>query len=154
MKRPAHPKRVVCVDDNDFVLKVLQWHLEARGYRALSYSSANQALNVISRGSVDAVVLDYNMPEINGGELAAAIRRRRPGIPILMFSGEVEIPADSLALVDKFVQKGQPHGFSAVGDFLDSLGSTHQKKNLTREPTRVQARASSARSLGRRAAAA
>lgn len=152
MRAPVHLKRVVCVDDNDFVLKVLQWYLDARGYLALPCSNGNKALNVIARGAVDAVVVDYNMPEMNGAELAAAIRTRRPRLPILMFSGETDIPAESLALVDKVVLKGESNGFSAIADFLDSLGSTHRRKNLERSGT--QARESSVRPHRKRAAAA
>ena len=123
---PVQLKRVVCVDDNAFVLRILGWYLEMRGFVASLYSNGKEALDVIAKGNADAVVLDYHMPEMNGGELAAAIRSLSPTVPILMFSGDTDIPAPTLALVDRFVQKGQPNGFPAVADFVDSLRRKQQ----------------------------
>jgi len=134
MRKPIPLSRIVCVDDNLLVLKVLQWYLETRGYLALPYSSGVEALSAIAKAGADAVVLDYNMPGMNGGELAAALRSRDPRIPIVMFSGEADVPAESLALVDRFVEKGQPNNFSALGDFLDSLLLRHWPKRSRRGP--------------------
>jgi CheY-like chemotaxis protein len=136
MRKPIHLKRIVCVDDNAFVLKILQWYLETRGYLAVPYLNGREALNAIAKGGADAVVLDYHMPDINGGQVAAAIRSRSPRTPIVLFSGETDVPAESLALMDNFVQKGEPNAFSAVGDFLDSLLSRHEQKRLERKTAR------------------
>ena len=133
MKKPISLKRIVCVDDNAFILNVLQWYLKTRGYLALPCSTGVTALRMIAKHGADAVVLDYHMPELNGGELAAAIRARNPRIPIVMFSGETDVPVASLSLVDSFVQKAQPNAFSVVGDFLDSLLSRRRRRTLVRE---------------------
>lgn len=74
---------------------------------------------LLASGPVDAVVVDYEMPEMNGGELAAAIRLRNPFTPIVMFSGTADIPANALPRVDGFVEKNS--GFSGVGQMLESL---------------------------------
>ena len=144
---PVQLKRVVCVDDNAFVLRILGWYLETRGFVALLYSNGKEALDVIAKGNADAVVLDYHMPEMNGGELAAAIRSLSPTVPILMFSGDTDIPAHTLALVDSFVQKGQPNGFPAVADFVDSLRQRHQRTISGRSNARSLAAARRRRSL-------
>ena len=128
MTNPVQLKRVLCVDDNAFVLRILGWYLETRGFVPLLYSNGKEALDVIAKGNADAVVLDYNMPEMNGAELAAAIRSLSPSVPILMFSGDTDIPAPTLELVDSFVQKGQPNGFPAVVDFVDSLRRRYPRK--------------------------
>jgi len=77
------------------------------------------ALMLLASGPVDAVVVDYEMPNMNGGELASAIRLRSPFIPIVMFSGSVDVPARTLENVDGFVEKHS--GLSSVGRMLESL---------------------------------
>jgi len=142
---PVHLKRVLCVDDNAFVLRILGWYLETRGFVALLYSNGKEALDVIAKGNADAVVLDYHMPEMDGAELAAAIRSLSPTVPMLMFSGDTDIPAPTLALVDSFVQKGQPNGFPAIVDFVDSLRRRQPRKIAERCNARSLARPASRR---------
>jgi CheY-like chemotaxis protein len=127
----AHPKRIVCVDDNALVLKVLEWYLKSRGYAVVPCSSGSKALNLVGRKLVDAVVVDYHMPEMNGGDLAAALRSRIPEVPIVRFSGDTDVPARTLALVDSFVQKGQPDDFPGVANVLDSLLASDRRKALS-----------------------
>jgi CheY-like chemotaxis protein len=115
----AQSKLILCVDDNDFLLDTLQRYLRAKGFRVISCSNGEMALMLLSSGPVDAVVVDYEMPNMNGGELATAIRLRSPLIPIVMFSGSVDLPASTLENVDGFVEKHS--GFSSVGRMLESL---------------------------------
>jgi DNA-binding NarL/FixJ family response regulator len=55
--------------------------------------------------SVDVVIVDYCMPEMNGPEVAVEIKRLRPHAPIIMLSGAVDIPKKALKVVDAFVPK-------------------------------------------------
>jgi CheY-like chemotaxis protein len=52
----------------------------------------------------DAVLLDYEMPGMNGHELAAEIKRVRPDLRVILLSGG-EVPTQALLLVDAFVPK-------------------------------------------------
>lgn len=117
-------KLVLCVDDNDFLLETMQSYLRAKGFRVIACSSGKIALMLLASGPVDAVVVDYEMPEMNGGELAAAIRLRNPFTPIVMFSGSGEVPTNTLQTVDCFVEKNS--GFSGIGRVLESLLSGSQ----------------------------
>lgn len=125
---PVHLKRIVCVDDNVFILKVLKWYLKSRGYVVVPCLTGKQALDVISKDSIDGVVVDFQMPEMNGGEVAAKIRVRRPRIPIIMFSGDEHIPPQTLGLVDQFVLKGQADDFLSIADSLDTLLATNSRR--------------------------
>ena len=51
--------------------------------------------------------LDYAMPAIDGGQVAAAMKHIKPSVPILMLSGVPHVPEQDLANIDAFVQKGQ-----------------------------------------------
>ncbi len=101
-------KTVLCVDDHRETLVIRRMLLEVAGYAVMTASSGAEALQLMEQAAVDAVVLDYRMPGMDGGELAARLRQMRPGLPLIMLSGyAAEIPAEVLKLVDAFVIKGQ-----------------------------------------------
>jgi len=64
---------------------------------------------------LDAVVLDYQMPEMSGHEVAAAIRHYRPETLIVMFSAS-EIPEETSKLADAVVLKTD-----AIGQLLPTV---------------------------------
>ena len=74
----------------------------------LNSSSTREELEVFASNATDAVILDYQMPEMNGELLAAEMKRTNPRIPILMFFGWVSLPESARQLVDEFVTKGDP----------------------------------------------
>lgn len=104
----AHPKTVLCVDDEKIGLRVRKIMLESRGYRVLTANSGPEGLQVFDENEVDLVVLDYYMPDQNGGEVAAEMRRRRPGVPIVYLSAYISLPPEALSVADAFLTKGDP----------------------------------------------
>jgi len=104
-------KTLLCVDDNQSCLKICKMVLEDFGYKILTCSSAREGLEVFASHAIDAVILDYQMPEMNGELVAAEMKRTNPRIPILMLSGWVSLPESALQLVDQFVAKGDPVEF-------------------------------------------
>ena len=82
---------ILCIDDNRDVLGSLVGVLQASGYGTLTALSGNQGILLSLQNSVDLVVLDYEMPGMNGDLVARAIRRYRPELPIILFTG---IPDD------------------------------------------------------------
>jgi CheY-like chemotaxis protein len=100
-------KTILCIDDNDGVLSYHRALLERRGFEVLTAASARQGLQIAKVCEVAAVILDYHMPEMNGHEVATEIKRLRPQVPIVMVSGEDEIPEPALSVVDAFVSKNE-----------------------------------------------
>ncbi len=98
---------ILCVDDEPIGLKVRKLMLEHAGYSVLTASSGREGLGIFSRESICAVVLDYAMPEMNGGQVAAEMKRRKPDVPILMLSAYVDLPEDALQHVDARALKGE-----------------------------------------------
>lgn len=99
-------KIVLCIDDEEIILSLLKSTLQAYGHRALVANGGSEGVEMAASGPVDAVILDYNMADMNGSAVAAEIRRVAPRAPILMFSGDRKrIPARGFALVDAFVEK-------------------------------------------------
>ncbi|MGB7171305.1 MAG: response regulator, partial [Acidobacteriaceae bacterium] len=56
---------------------------------------------------VDGVVLDYYMPEMDGGVVAETMRRERPDIPIMLLSAYINLPPEVVQLVDMTLLKGE-----------------------------------------------
>ena len=106
--RALGPKTVLCVDDEKIGLRVRKILLESHGFNVLTASSGHQGLALLADHHVDLVVLDYYMPGLNGGQVAAEIRRRRPGIPIIFLSAYFSLPAADLELANAFITKGDP----------------------------------------------
>jgi CheY-like chemotaxis protein len=106
---PAYPELpggvVLCIDDNQDVLECEKAFLESFGYTVLTASNGGKGLELASIHSVDVVIVDYFMPEMNGQEVAIEMRRLRPQAPIIMLSGEVDIPEQALKWVDAFIAK-------------------------------------------------
>lgn len=113
------PHLVLCVDDELIGLKVRKILLERAGYRVLTAPDGSAGLEVFSREPVEAVILDYSMPGMNGGEVASKMREVKPGIPILLLSAYVGLPAEVLSTVDMYMTKGE--GPPVLLKKLDSL---------------------------------
>jgi signal transduction histidine kinase/CheY-like chemotaxis protein len=88
---------VLVVDDDEAVRNVTAGYLSDLGYDVIEANSGAAALETLERQDrIDAMVLDFAMPGMNGGELAREMRVRRPAAPILFATGY----ADAEALTD------------------------------------------------------
>jgi CheY-like chemotaxis protein len=108
MSNRQNGKAILCVDDEAIGLSVRKMLLESRGYRILTAENGRDALVLFSAEDVDLVVLDYSMSEMNGDIVAEKMKELRPEIPIIMLSAYVDLPSETLALVDKSITKGEP----------------------------------------------
>jgi CheY-like chemotaxis protein len=100
-------KTILCIDDDDGMLRYQTALLERRGYKVLTAASAWQGLQIAKLCTVAAVIVDYHMPEMNGHEVAIEIKRLRPQVPIVMVSSDDEIPEPALSIVDAFVSRNE-----------------------------------------------
>src|ERR1051326_3617892 len=96
---------LLCIDDDEDVLECEKSFLESFGYTVLTAASGGKGLELASRHSVDIVIVDYLMPEMNGHEVAIEIKRLKPQAPIIMLSAAVDVPEQALKLVDAFIAK-------------------------------------------------
>ncbi len=98
---------VLCVDDEVIGLQVRKILLERAGYNVLTALNGSEGLALFENAPVEAVVLDYSMPGMHGGEVAARMRVAKPQVPILLLSAYLGLPADVTALVDIYMTKGE-----------------------------------------------
>ena len=85
----GHGERVLCVDDDPAMALMVEGLLKRAGYRVTMFEQPEAALARVQAdpGAFDVVVTDFNMPEMNGMELAAAIAVAAPKLPIIITSG-------------------------------------------------------------------
>src|SRR4051812_18108188 len=77
-------KTILCVDDNEQVLSVRTFLLETRGYRVIPALSPVHALEVVEQaapGSLDLLLSDLNMPQMDGNELVRRAKQLHPALP-------------------------------------------------------------------------
>ncbi len=110
---------ILCVDDEIIGLRVRKVLLERAGYRVLAAQDGNDALRLFESEPVEAVILDYSMPGMHGGEVAARMRQIKPAIPILLLSAYLGLPPEVTKLVDLYMTKGE--GAPVLLEKLDTL---------------------------------
>jgi len=123
-------KTLLCIDDNQSNFNLCKVILEDSGYRILTVSSAREGLEVFASNAIDAVILDYQMPELNAERVADAMK---PRVPILMLSDWVLQRESVLQIVDGFVLKGDPVEFLLLA--IHQLLSPHKKRKPVRGVT-------------------
>ena len=121
------PRLILCVDDETVGLQVRRLLLERAGYRVLTALDGPTGIEIFSREPVEGVVLDYSMPGMTGGEVAANLRRIKPKVPILMLSAYTSLPPEVDGLIDMAMTKGEgaPAFLSRVGTLMAEAASQH-----------------------------
>jgi CheY-like chemotaxis protein len=113
---------ILCVDDEQMGLSVRKRLLESQGYKVLTASSGRDALEVFADNPVEAVVVDYDMPGMDGCQVAAELKRRNPAVKILLLSAYLDLPESALQWVDGRAVKGASTKafLAALHQLLDS----------------------------------
>lgn len=113
------------VDDNSLRLQALRGRLEHLGYEVLAANDGGDALEIFATRSVDLAVVDYYMHGLGGDLVALEMKRLRPDVPILIFSGAFTLPEMVIAFVDGFVFTG--HGPERLLEKITELVPPHRR---------------------------
>lgn len=81
------PPRILLVDDEQSLQKLLAYPLRKEGYEVVPALDGEQALEQVGNGSFDLVVLDVMLPKIDGFEVCRRVRARS-GVPIIMLTAK------------------------------------------------------------------
>jgi two-component system, OmpR family, response regulator CpxR len=137
------PKRtILCVDDNEQSLSHRKIMLETRGYRVVSFSRGEDALERFRLGGIDLVLTDMAMPGLDGPQLIAAIKSLSPQTPAVLISSKVRI-YNHESQADVFLTKGM----YAPADLLERIrlllvrkrGPKHMQHRPVQAPPRAGA---------------
>ena len=82
-------QKILVVDDELDIVKVVRAYLEQSGFRVITASDGQQALAVFRHEQPDLIVLDLNLPKMDGLDVCRAIRRES-NVPIIMLTARVE----------------------------------------------------------------
>jgi two-component system response regulator CpxR len=100
------PKRtILCVDPNEQALSIRKVMLETRGYRVVTCTGGQEALERFKRGGVDLVLTDVMVPSLDGSRLIDEIKNLSPQTPAILLSGKNKI-YDRDTRADVFLPKG------------------------------------------------
>jgi CheY-like chemotaxis protein len=119
------------VDDETTGLSVRKMILESQGYRVVTAENGPDGLAIFSAEPIDLVVLDYKMPGMNGDVVAERMKHLKPSIPILMLSAYVDLPNETLALVDRSLTKGEGGPLMMLKAVAELLARTQMAKAIS-----------------------
>lgn len=88
------------------------------GYSVIVAQDGYDALKILCSQTVDAVLLDYEMPGLRGNEVAAEIKRRNPNLPVLIVTGCQSVVEHVRSFADAAMIKGAP-----IAQLLDRIES-------------------------------
>lgn len=121
---------ILCIDDHWHGLIGRKMLLEKNGYEVLEASAADEGLKIFVSRSVDAVVVDYQMPGMSGDLIAERMKRINSHVPIMLLSAYGPLPKNKLRSVDSFLTKSQPP--STLLSTLQGLLGDHNKPFFSR----------------------
>ena len=83
-------KKVLTVDDSPSVRKMVEFSLKSKGYVMGSAGDGMEALDQLGQEEFDAIILDVNMPRMNGLEFLEKVKNDEnfAGIPVIMLTTE------------------------------------------------------------------
>jgi DNA-binding response OmpR family regulator len=103
----ADPKKILIVDDAPDFCESLKWLLDQEGYDCTVAANGKIAIGLLADNETHLILLDWEMPIMNGTEFLKN-RKRRPAlrkIPVIVISGASDIEALVLKLGAQFLQK-------------------------------------------------
>lgn len=118
-------KKILLIDDDESIQLLYQEEFKEEGYAVVSALRGDLALDVFKEESPDLVVLDIQMPGLNGIEVLRQIKMFNPEIPVILCSAYHEYKQDLGAWAsDEYVVKSSDISElkAAVARLLDRSG--------------------------------
>ena len=82
------PAQILIVEDEEDLLEVLEYRLSKEGYDTLGFLSTKNVRQAISEESIDLIIMDRNLPDIEGSEFIAMLRDQGMQIPVIYLSAK------------------------------------------------------------------
>ncbi|WP_075181517.1 two-component system response regulator GlrR [Pantoea sp. 1.19] len=98
----AERARLLLVDDDPSLLKLLGMRLTSEGFHVTTAASGQEALRLLAKHAVDVVISDLRMDEMDGMALFSEIQKQQPGLPVIMLTAHGSIP-DAVAATQQGV---------------------------------------------------
>ena len=94
------PKRILIVDDNEDIRRVIRWFLEPRTTCEVCGEAVNgvDAIEKARTLNPDLILLDYSMPAMNGIETGSVLKAMLPQVPVILFTSQDTSAIESAAI--------------------------------------------------------
>ncbi len=126
--------RVLVVDDEQNFLELMTERLKSWDYQVNTAPTAKDAIFLLQQESLDIVILDYVMPDMDGFSLLRQIRQINNKIPVIMFTAHPDL--NSIKEAEKehvraFIPKASEYGDMAISlkAYLDEISREIIKKD-------------------------
>lgn len=119
---------ILYVDDESDQRLFLAAILEYRGFRVKTAKRALDAVQLIATEHFEVVIVDYELPDMTGAQLAQEIRGIDLSARVILFSGRAHLPAGELTYVDVHIVKD-----SLLDTIVDTIRGLLRSPNLTPE---------------------
>lgn len=114
-------ERVLLVDDEEEFISVLSERMETRGIKVDTAASGKEALKKVEEGSYDAIILDLQMPEMDGIETLKRLQSKNPDLQIILLTGYATL------------EKGIEAVKLGAMDFLEKPADIHKLMEIIKE---------------------
>lgn len=110
--------KILCLDDHEHNLRIRKMLLEQFGCDVTPVTSAPECLRAAMAGTFDLILLDYHLgTETNGEDVAKDLHACLPSVPLIMLTGDPQIPDSARSCVNALLIKGE----SNPGDLLRTI---------------------------------
>jgi CheY-like chemotaxis protein len=100
--------KVLCIDDDATVLELQKSLLETKGYTVLTAPDGPTGVALARTNCLDAVVLDFKMPGMDGSQVAEVLFKEQPNLPVVICTGYFDAAPEWLKwFAAAFVEKGE-----------------------------------------------
>lgn len=91
---PSATSTILIVDDERMIRELAAATLESHGFTVLEATGGREALSILeTRRDIDLMIVDFEMPGMNGVAVSDMARRLRPGLPVIFLTGHGRIAA-------------------------------------------------------------
>ena len=93
-------KKILIIDDQPFVLKLIEYNLKKNGYETVTETNGLKAFDQIEKIKPDLIILDVRMPHISGNDLCICFRNRdiTSTTPIIMLTGHIDADSEEVSI--------------------------------------------------------
>ena len=118
MTKKEKEKKVLVIDDEDFIRELIKDFLELESVRCVGAENAGQGLKLIGEENFDLILLDRNLGKMRAEDFIAQIRCQQKNVPIVILTGDQQCSSDYLG---KIGANGIIFKPFQVNDFMENI---------------------------------
>jgi CheY-like chemotaxis protein len=128
-------KTILCIDDTPLILSLYKRLFEEHGYKVALASNGQDGLEFMKRHLVDCVILDYQMPGMDGAAVVRHMRQHHAPPPVILVSG-ADPPRRLREQVEAFIEK--PMRGSQLLECVEEVIACEEREHDERPPQQLE----------------